>query len=89
MRGIMVGHQITVLKDYGSNINVLSKRFVQKFCRFLKLHTMSFSIQRSSRNSTETATEIVVNAKLQLGNHLYCSHCAVADCQYDILLAMA
>lgn len=88
MFGTIVGQQVTVLKDDGCNTNVISKSFVKRYCHLLQVRRTSFSIFHSNKQSTEEATHVILDAEIQLGNHVYRSNWIVAGCRYDILLGM-
>lgn len=88
MSGRMIGQSVSVLKDDGCNTNVLSTHFVNKHAHQLQIQKASFQILHSKRNTTEQASQLVVNATVHLGGHKYTSNWAVADANYDILLGM-
>ena len=48
----------------------------------------SIPVSHSKKGTSELATQVVVEGKLQFGTHQYISNWAVADCRYDVLLGM-
>lgn len=86
--GFIAGRQVVVLKDDGSNTNVISKSFVDANRDLLYVLPSPANINHSKRNSVEETIEIVIDAEVGIGSHKYRSNWIVSDCRYDILLGM-
>lgn len=86
--GTIGGKKITVLKDDGCNTNVLSKDFVQKHRDLLNIRREDTIISHSDKRYTESSSEIIVDAEIEIGAHRYRSNWVVANCRYDMLLGM-
>ena len=76
------------MKDDGCNTNVISKEFFYKHRHMFKAKRVNIKIAHSDKNRTESANWIVKGATLQIGQHVYQSNFAVANCRYDVLLGM-
>lgn len=88
LRGMIIGKEVTVLKDDGCNTNVLSYEFVKRFSSQLQIHKANVDISHSRIDSSETSPIIVVNATVQIGEYFFKSNWAVAHTRYDVLLGM-
>ena len=84
----MKGQTVDILKDDGCNTNVMSSSFIKKHGHLLTLKKDNLSITHSENKTTETATQLVVDAEVRIGAHRYRSNFAVVNCRYDILLGM-
>lgn len=84
-----MGCEVTILKDDGCNTNVLSREFVRRHFHLMKIHKTNLIGQHSNKALSEQATEAVVNAELEMGDHIYRSNWVVAHCCYEVLLGMA
>lgn len=82
------GTELTVLKDDGCNTNVLSHEFVEKNRSRLNIINSNTSINHSNKETHEFATEVVLDAEVEIGTHKYRSNWAVANCRYDMLLGI-
>lgn len=88
MYGVLQGQQVTILKEDGCNTNVISRSFVKQYRHLLNVKKACFVISHSSKSITETATNVVIDASIQIGEHVYSSNWVISDCRYDILLGM-
>ena len=87
--GCLNGIPVRVLKDDGCNTNVISKEFFNFHADCFDVIEKRVEIYHSNRQNTEMATQIVVNARLSCGEHVYRSNFTVANCRYDVLLGMS
>lgn len=88
LRGIVNGHEASVLKDDGCNTNIMSHEFLRKYRHLLEVRDANISISHSKKGADEEPKYVVVNAAVQIGAHVYTSNWAVAKARYDILLGM-
>ena len=88
LRGTVKGQTVDILKDDGCNTNVMSSSFIKKHGHLLTLKKDNLSITHSENKTTETATQLVLDAEVRIGAHQYRSNFAVVNCRYDILLGM-
>lgn len=84
----MAGSQATILKDDGCNTNVLSIDFFKRHRHLLNIQPTLTTICHSSKTSTESSNEMIIEAEIEVGSHKYRSNWAVANCRYDVLLGM-
>lgn len=83
-----MGKSVVALKDDGCNTNVISKAFVKQNRRLLKIRKTRSVINHSDKARTETSSEIVIGAEVEIGKHKYTSNWVVANSRYDLLLGM-
>lgn len=74
MRGTIRGVKVSVLRDDSCNKNVLSSQFIRKNRHLFDVRTVTLVVSHSHRNQIEKATELVINAKLQIGDYTYQSN---------------
>lgn len=84
--GTFAGQHVIVLKDDGCNKIVISMEFVKRNRSYLKVKKMRSTISHSDKDQIETSSEIVLDAKVQIGDHFYRSNWVVANGRYDLLL---
>lgn len=77
-----------MLKDDGCNTNVISRDSFKKLGQMLNIQNVAFVISHSNKNENETSNEMVLDAKIELGQYQYRWNWIVANCRYDVLLGM-
>lgn len=88
LEGHLNSKPVRVLKDDGCNTNVVSRSLLERHRDSLQVVKGSTVLSHSKKGSTETTNQMIVDAELRLGNHLYRSNFVVGDCRYDVLLGM-
>lgn len=88
LQGELVCRKVAVLKDDGCNTNVISKDFATRNAHLFDIRDCDIPVSHSKKDTTEVATQIILQGKLRIGGHVYVSNWAVADCRYDVLLGM-
>lgn len=86
--GMMARRQVIVVTGYGCNKNVLSILLVNRHGSLFNIKRNSPIINRSNRDQVKLADEVILNAKIEIGNHRYTSNSVVANCRYGVLLRM-
>lgn len=79
---------VHTLKDDGCNTNVVSKTFLTKYRYLFRVKDTRTVLSPYKVDTTEEASEVVLEAELLLGDTLYRSNCVVADYRYEVLLGM-
>lgn len=88
MRGMLHGREVTILKEDGSNSNVISKDIIKKYVYQLDTRDAEVNISHLKKDTGAKETSVVVGATIQIGDHWYTSHWVVSNLRYDILLGM-
>lgn len=88
MYGTVAGRQVTILKDYEYNTNVMSKTFVHMHNGLFRIYRANMKINLSGKSFTEITGEVVVSEMVQKEDYTYKSNLIVSNCSYDILLGM-
>lgn len=79
---------VRVLKDDRCNTNVISREFFESHADCFDVAERRVEVSHSKKGNTETATKVVLNARLICGEHVYNSNFAIANCRYNVLLGM-
>ena len=66
----------------------MSSSFVKRHRRKLDIHNSKSLITHSEKNTTEQASQLVINSSIKIGSHVCRSNFVVASCRYDVLLGM-
>lgn len=86
--GLLNGVSARILKDDGCSTNVISRRFFGLHRQRFHVRKAKIVINHSNEDSSETASQLVLNGTLKIGSHTYTSNWVVANCRYDVLLGM-
>lgn len=88
LTGLFIGKQVNILKDDGGNTNVLSADFIRHNHRLLTKNKQTPLKHHSDKRQGEASSEVVINATVQVGKHLYTSNWAVPNSRYDVILGI-
>lgn len=88
LKGELRGYNVNILKDDGCNTNVISSDFVRKHRKELDIRACNLTIHHSNKEIEETATEVVWDTEVRIGNSVYRSNWVVSETRYDVLLGM-
>lgn len=86
--GHLEGKSVSIFKDDGCSTNVVSKQFARRKSHLRQLKERSITVSNSNKNTSESATQIVMQGRLRTGPHEYIRKWAVANCRYGVLLGM-
>lgn len=84
--GTAAGQQVTLLKVKGRHTNVLSKYFVHRHQKLLKVILVPINVKYFNVQNTENLEEVYLDAGTDIDDHQYVSNQVVADCRYNVLL---
>lgn len=88
LKGLLNSTLVHILKDDGCNTNVVSRTFLENNRDLFRVKETRTLLSHSKVDTTEEASEVVLDAELRLGGHVYRSNFVVADCRYDVILGM-
>lgn len=75
------------MKDNGSNTNVVSRQFVEKFRHKLNIQKCNF-VSKHSAKPEESPTGVDLDTELQIDRNIYMSSLAGVNAQHDILVGI-